>query len=116
MIFFFQAEDGIRDSSVTGVQTCALPIVAFAAVMNAVALPIWIAVGGIVLRGAGFAFRKEAHGIGVQRALRAVFASSSLLTPFFMGPVIGPLAAGQEPPHASRASPPALPRATSPPI
>src|SRR5260370_26200233 len=26
--FFFQAEDGIRDSSVTGVQTCALPICA----------------------------------------------------------------------------------------
>src|SRR5437762_13889672 len=26
MIFFFQAEDGIRDTSVTGVQTCALPI------------------------------------------------------------------------------------------
>src|SRR5260370_113264 len=25
-LFFFQAEDGIRDSSVTGVQTCALPI------------------------------------------------------------------------------------------
>src|SRR5438046_7469583 len=24
--FFFQAEDGIRDLSVTGVQTCALPI------------------------------------------------------------------------------------------
>src|SRR5215210_2151828 len=24
--FFFQAEDGIRDPSVTGVQTCALPI------------------------------------------------------------------------------------------
>src|SRR5207237_6721247 len=28
--FFFQAEDGIRDSSVTGVQTCALPISALA--------------------------------------------------------------------------------------
>src|SRR5260370_34628 len=26
VFFFFQAEDGIRDSSVTGVQTCALPI------------------------------------------------------------------------------------------
>ena len=26
MIFFFQAEDGIRGWSVTGVQTCALPI------------------------------------------------------------------------------------------
>src|SRR5688572_32777622 len=25
-IFFFQAEDGIRDLTVTGVQTCALPI------------------------------------------------------------------------------------------
>src|SRR5437667_12888749 len=26
MCFFFQAEDGIRDRDVTGVQTCALPI------------------------------------------------------------------------------------------
>src|SRR5689334_24312142 len=26
MCFFFQAEDGIRDGTVTGVQTCALPI------------------------------------------------------------------------------------------
>src|SRR5437867_9035870 len=26
MAFFFQAEDGIRDRTVTGVQTCALPI------------------------------------------------------------------------------------------
>src|SRR5688500_5756406 len=28
MLFFFQAEDGIRDYKVTGVQTCALPILA----------------------------------------------------------------------------------------
>src|SRR3712207_5541790 len=28
MMFFFQAEDGIRDIGVTGVQTCALPIFA----------------------------------------------------------------------------------------
>ena len=26
VFFFFQAEDGIRDIGVTGVQTCALPI------------------------------------------------------------------------------------------
>ena len=26
VVFFFQAEDGIRDIGVTGVQTCALPI------------------------------------------------------------------------------------------
>src|SRR5690348_18369040 len=31
--FFFQAEDGIRDGRVTGVQTCALPI--FMLLMNA---------------------------------------------------------------------------------
>src|SRR5690348_18348576 len=30
MFFFFQAEDGIRDGRVTGVQTCALPIYAAA--------------------------------------------------------------------------------------
>src|SRR2546430_3994745 len=29
-LFFFQAEDGIRDLTVTGVQTCALPISAWA--------------------------------------------------------------------------------------
>src|SRR3990170_7726062 len=29
MFFFFQAEDGIRDDLVTGVQTCALPISPF---------------------------------------------------------------------------------------
>src|SRR5438067_7200999 len=27
LFFFFQAEDGIRDRNVTGVQTCALPII-----------------------------------------------------------------------------------------
>src|SRR2546430_9604451 len=30
-LFFFQAEDGIRDLTVTGVQTCALPISLFSA-------------------------------------------------------------------------------------
>src|SRR5688572_21683762 len=30
-VFFFQAEDGIRDLTVTGVQTCALPIFPLAA-------------------------------------------------------------------------------------
>src|SRR5438034_11828306 len=29
MFYFFQAEDGIRDHCVTGVQTCALPILIF---------------------------------------------------------------------------------------
>jgi len=86
---------------------------AFAAVMSAVALPIWLAVGGVVLRGAGFAFRKEVRGITLQRAAGATFAFSSLLTPFFMGTVIGALAAGQIPAGASRAILPAWTGATS---
>src|SRR5437762_12810358 len=40
--FFFQAEDGIRDTSVTGVQTCALPIFEVDA---AAGLPQWTIVG-----------------------------------------------------------------------
>src|SRR5258708_25134428 len=36
--FFFQAEDGIRDDLVTGVQTCALPISIVAAGGKAVAV------------------------------------------------------------------------------
>src|SRR5204862_4943792 len=35
LFFFFQAEDGIRDLYVTGVQTCALPISVFAAAQSA---------------------------------------------------------------------------------
>src|SRR5438046_4880949 len=41
LFFFFQAEDGIRDWSVTGVQTCALPILnaaSYVAVLVALAL------------------------------------------------------------------------------
>ena len=53
---------------------------AFAAVMTAAALPLWLAVAGIVLRGAGFAFRKELSRLPLQRAAGATFAFSSLLT------------------------------------
>src|SRR5688572_32009608 len=34
LCFFFQAEDGIRDLTVTGVQTCALPIYRKKAIIN----------------------------------------------------------------------------------
>ena len=77
---------------------------AFAAVMTALALPLWLAVAGIVLRGAGFAFRKEITRLSLQRAAGATFAFSSLLTPFFMGTVIGAIATGAVPANASHAS------------
>ncbi len=76
---------------------------AFAAVMNAAALPLWLALAGIVLRGSGFAFRKEVHRLDVQRILGATFAFSSLVTPFFMGTVIGAIATGGIPADASNA-------------
>jgi cytochrome bd ubiquinol oxidase subunit II len=77
---------------------------AFAAVMTTDALPLWLAVLGIVLRGAGFAFRKEVGRLALRRAFGAAFAVSSLLTPFFMGTVIGSIAARQVPANASHAS------------
>jgi cytochrome d ubiquinol oxidase subunit II len=77
---------------------------AFAAVMTTAALPLWLAVAGIVLRGAAFAFRHEARRLGLQRAAGATFAASSLLTPFFMGTVIGAIATGAVPATASYAS------------
>lgn len=77
---------------------------AFAAVMTVLALPLWLALAGIVLRGSGFAFRKEMTRLSLQRAAGAVFAFSSLVTPFFMGTVIGAIAAGQVPAAGTRAS------------
>src|SRR5690606_40092507 len=45
-VFFFQAEDGIRDFHVTGVQTCALPILRPIVVINKIdrpgARPDWV--------------------------------------------------------------------------
>jgi cytochrome bd ubiquinol oxidase subunit II len=71
--------------------------VAFAAVMTAAALPLWLAAFGIVLRGSGFAFRKEVEALGWQRLFGAAFAFSSLIVPFFMGTAIGAIAAGRVP-------------------
>jgi cytochrome d ubiquinol oxidase subunit II len=52
---------------------------------------------GIVLRGAGFAFRKSIEGLSARRAAGATFALSSVLTPFFMGAVVGAIASGNVP-------------------
>src|SRR5690606_39427781 len=41
LFFFFQAEDGIRDFHVTGVQTCALPILHSVGTAEPVTAPNW---------------------------------------------------------------------------
>ncbi|MFN8218286.1 MAG: cytochrome d ubiquinol oxidase subunit II [Solirubrobacterales bacterium] len=70
---------------------------AFYAVMTTLYVPLALAALGIVLRGAGFAFRKSVEGLQERRAAGATFALSSVLTPFFMGAVVGAVAAGNVP-------------------
>jgi cytochrome d ubiquinol oxidase subunit II len=77
---------------------------AFASVMTVAAVPLWLALAGIVLRGAGFAFRKDITDLRLLRVAGATFALSSLMTPFFMGTVIGAIATGGIPADATRAS------------
>jgi cytochrome d ubiquinol oxidase subunit II len=71
---------------------------AFGAVMSTLYVPLALAALGIVLRGAGFAFRKSVDSLQLRRALGAAFALSSVLTPFFMGTVVGAIASGNVPP------------------
>ena len=70
---------------------------AFAAITGTQYVPLGLAGLGIVLRGSGFAFRKVSAGVRAQRLSGAVFASSSVLTPFFLGAVAGGIASGRVP-------------------
>lgn len=70
---------------------------AFAAIMNTLFIP-WMLVGlGIVLRGGAFAFRKFSTTLHEARIHGAVFAASSLITPFFLGMIAGAIASGRVP-------------------
>jgi cytochrome d ubiquinol oxidase subunit II len=62
---------------------------AFEAIFSTLFIPLSLAALGIVLRGAGFAFHKVARKAGGRRVALEVFGIASLLTPFFMGTVVG---------------------------
>src|ERR1700756_2321395 len=70
---------------------------AFAAATTTLFIPLMLALTGIVLRGAGFAFRKFAATFEQARLFGAVFAGSSLITPFFFGTVAGAIASRRVP-------------------
>lgn len=70
---------------------------AFSAIFTTLYVPLALAALGIVLRGAGFAFGKSIEGLRERRLAGATFAASSVLTPFFMGTVVGAIAAGNVP-------------------
>ncbi len=72
---------------------------AFAAIMTALFIPLSLSALGIVLRGVGFAFRHTAERLRMQQLTGATFAASSLITPFFLGTVVGAVATGQVPDH-----------------
>jgi len=72
---------------------------AFAAIFTALFVPLALSVLGIVLRGAGFAFRHTAQRLHMRQLTGAVFAAASLITPFFMGTVVGAIATGRVPVH-----------------
>jgi cytochrome bd ubiquinol oxidase subunit II len=72
---------------------------AFAAIMTALFVPLSVSLLGIVLRGVGFAFRHTAERLRMQQLTGALFAAASLITPFFMGTVVGAVATGQVPVH-----------------
>jgi cytochrome d ubiquinol oxidase subunit II len=74
---------------------------AFSAIFTTLYVPLILAVLGIVLRGSGFAFRKSIEGLNEQRVAGATFALSSVITPFFMGTVVGAIAAGNVPGHGA---------------
>ena len=69
----------------------------FAAAMSTLILPMLLALLGIVLRGAAFAFRKYAGSLRQARLFGVVFAGASLITPFFLGTVAGAIASGRVP-------------------
>jgi cytochrome d ubiquinol oxidase subunit II len=72
---------------------------AFAAIMTALFIPLSLSLLGIFLRGVGFAFRHTAERLRMQQLTGVMFAASSLITPFFLGTVIGAVATGQVPVH-----------------
>src|SRR3954452_16853302 len=71
--------------------------VAFESVMSTLFIPLSLAALGIVLRGSGFAFHKQAARSGYRVLSERLFGVSSVLTPFFMGTVLGAIASGRVP-------------------
>jgi cytochrome d ubiquinol oxidase subunit II len=70
---------------------------AFGSITSTLAIPLFVAAVGIILRGAAFALRGEASSMVEQRSLGAVFALSSLLVPFFLGVAVGGVAGERVP-------------------
>lgn len=65
---------------------------AYAMIWSTLYIPLWLAAFGIVLRGAGFAFRHAVDDLRWRRRFGAGFAASSVIVPFCLGAVAGGIA------------------------
>jgi cytochrome d ubiquinol oxidase subunit II len=70
---------------------------AFASITSTLALPLFVAAVGIILRGAAYALRGQLDAGRGHRAVENLFALSSVLTPFSLGTVVGGIASGRVP-------------------
>ncbi|CAM02234.1 cytochrome bd-I ubiquinol oxidase subunit 2 apoprotein [Saccharopolyspora erythraea NRRL 2338] len=71
---------------------------AFAPFAATLYIPLTLAALGIIARGAAFAFRKVSDEFRQRRLFGAAFAFSSVVTPFFLGTLLGAVASGRVPP------------------
>jgi cytochrome d ubiquinol oxidase subunit II len=70
---------------------------AFGSIASTLAVPLFIAGIGIILRGTAYALRSGAASPSEQRIIELAFACSSILTPFALGAVIGGIASARVP-------------------
>ena len=70
---------------------------AFGSIASTLAVPLFIAALGIILRGAAYALRAGASGARESGVIDTIFSVSSVLTPFALGAAIGAIATGRVP-------------------
>jgi cytochrome bd ubiquinol oxidase subunit II len=70
---------------------------AFAAIFSTLFVPLSLAALGVVFRGAGFAFHHHARRARGRALAETLFGLASVLTPFFLGTVVGAIAGGRVP-------------------
>jgi cytochrome d ubiquinol oxidase subunit II len=70
---------------------------AFGSIASTLAVPLFLAGLGIVMRGAAYALRAGALGAREQVLIDGLFALSSILAPFALGTMVGAIATGQVP-------------------
>jgi len=70
---------------------------AFASVMSTMYVPLFLAAFGIILRGSSYAFRPLARGTWFEWPSAVAFGIASIMTPFFLGTVVGGIAGGHVP-------------------